>query len=92
MGSKEEPFFGKNIKEALRRYREFMEKGIKHGRRTDLQGGGLVRSAVGATSVLFSKDKESCELSDQRVLGSANFDAGVLKEANELDKHRKKEE
>ena len=50
--------FGKTLKEARRRYREFVEKGIKHGRRTDLQGGGLVRSAGGDASVLSSNRKE----------------------------------
>ncbi len=41
-------YFGKNLKEARRRYRVFVEKGIKHGHRTDLQGGGLVRPACHA--------------------------------------------
>ena len=43
--------FGKTLKEARRRYREFVEKGIKYGRRTDLQGGGLVRPACHARSM-----------------------------------------
>ena len=34
-------FFGKNLKEARTNYRRFVEKGIKPGRREDLQGGGL---------------------------------------------------
>ena len=34
-----------------------MDKGIKHGRREALQGGGLVRSAGGDTSVLVSNRK-----------------------------------
>ena len=65
--------FGETLRDARRRYREFVEKGIKHGRRTDLQGGGLVRNAGGDTSVLLSKDKEKRELSDQRILGSGDF-------------------
>jgi hypothetical protein len=40
----------------------FVEKGIKHGRRKDLQGGGLVRSAGGDTSVLVSNRKNEREL------------------------------
>jgi len=51
--------FGKTLKEARRRYRQFVEKGIKQGRRPELQGGGLVRSAGGDTSVLSPKDKEN---------------------------------
>jgi putative transposase len=61
-----------------------VEKGIKQGRRPELQGGGLVRSAGGDTSVLFSKDKENRELSDQRVLGSGGFVGAVLQESERL--------
>ena len=71
-------YFGKNLKEARRRYRQFVEKGIKQGKRPDLQGGGLVRSAGGDTSVLSPKRKEDRELSDQRVLGSGGFVGAVL--------------
>ena len=61
--------FGNNLKDARQKYRQFVEKGIKQGRRPEFQGGGLVRSAGGDTSVLSPKDKESRELSEQRVLG-----------------------
>jgi len=37
--------FGETKGAAIKRYREFVEKGIKQGTREDLQGGGLVRSA-----------------------------------------------
>jgi putative transposase len=82
--------FGNKLREARRRYRQFVEKGIKHGHRTDLQGGGLVRSAGGDTSLLSPKRNEDRELSDQRILGSGDFVAGVLKEANELEERRVK--
>ena len=77
-------YFGKNLKEARRRYRQFVEKGIKQGKRPDLQGGGLVRSAGGDTSVLSPKRKEDRELSDQRVLGSGGFVGAVLQESERL--------
>ena len=67
-----------------------MEKGIKQGRRPELQGGGLVRSAGGDTSVLCSKDKENRELSDQRVLGSGGFVGAVLQESERLLKKKYK--
>jgi REP element-mobilizing transposase RayT len=41
-------YFGKSLKEARRKYRVFVEKGIKQGRRSDLQGGGLIRPAFHA--------------------------------------------
>ena len=75
--------FGENFKDARRKYRCFVEKGIKHGHRTDLQGGGLVRSAGGDTSVLSPKDKENRELSDDRILGSGHFVEDVLRKAEE---------
>jgi REP element-mobilizing transposase RayT len=40
--------FGKRLKDARRNYHRFVEKGIKHGRREDLQGGGLIRPACHA--------------------------------------------
>jgi len=49
-----------------------------------LQGGGLVRSAGGDTSVLSPKRKEDRELSDQRVLGSGGFVGAVLQESERL--------
>ena len=49
-----------------------------------MQGGGLVRSAGGDTSVLFSKDKENRELSDQRILGGGDFVGAVLQESERL--------
>jgi len=49
-----------------------------------LQGGGLVRSAGGDTAVLFSKDKENRELSDQRILGGGDFVGAVLQESERI--------
>jgi len=39
--------FGENVRAARRAYRLFVEKGIGEGRRRDLTGGGLLRSAGG---------------------------------------------
>ena len=77
-------YFGKNLKEARRRYRVFVEKGIKHGRREDLQGGGLVRSAGGDKRGLLGRKKGEREKGDQRILGSGDFVANVIKDANEV--------
>jgi hypothetical protein len=38
--------FDKSVSGARKRYREFIEKGIKQGRRPESVGGGLVRSAA----------------------------------------------
>jgi len=58
--------------------------GVPLTRRPELQGGGLIRSAGDDTSVLFSKDKENRELSNQRVLGSGGFVGAVLQESERL--------
>jgi len=39
--------FGSALNDARQHYRAFVEKGIKQGRRPELQGGGLVRSSGG---------------------------------------------
>ena len=44
--------FGLRKREAVRRYREFIEDGFNMGRREDLTGGGLRRSAGGWEGVL----------------------------------------
>jgi len=53
-----------------------------------LQGGGLIRSSGGNKSGLLGRKKEDRELSDERVLGSGDFVAQVLEEANELEERR----
>ena len=81
-------YFGDNLREARTNYRRFVEKGIKQGRRSELQGGGLIRSSGGDTSVLSSNRKEDRELSDQRILGSGDFVAFVIQDKNELEEKR----
>jgi len=76
--------FGSALNDARQHYRAFVEKGIKQGRRPELQGGGLVRSAGGDTSVLSPRHKEDRELSDQRILGGGDFVGAVLQESERL--------
>ena len=77
-------YFGKSLKEARRRYRQFVEKGIKHGRREDLQGGGLIRSSGGDKAGLLRQKKEDREKSDQRILGSGGFVGAVLQKSERM--------
>lgn len=77
-------FFGKSLKEARRRYRVFVEKGVKQGRREDLQGGGLVRSAGGDRASLMGQKKEDRERADQRILGSGDFVSTTLQHAERI--------
>ena len=48
-------YFGKQVGPARRSYRAFVTKGIEQGRRWDLTGGGLIRSAGGWAAVTALK-------------------------------------
>ena len=75
--------FAETKRVAMKRYREFVEKGIEQGTREDLQGGGLVRSAGGETAGLLGRKAEEREKGDARILGSGDFVSNILKDAND---------
>ena len=77
-------YFGKNLEEARRGYRKFVEKGIKQGHRTDLMGGGLVRSAGGDKRGLLGRKKGEREKGDARILGSGDFVHTTLRQSEKL--------
>ncbi len=76
--------FGDKLRKARRRYRQFVKDGIAQGTRPELQGGGLVRNAGGDKRTLLRRKREERELSDERILGSGDFVANVMKDANEV--------
>jgi putative transposase len=61
-----------------RRYRGFVEKGISQGRRSDLMGGGLIRSSGGWAGVKAKRKAKVFEKSDERILGDGDFVEEVL--------------
>lgn len=65
--------FGGRMAIARRRYREYLAAGISRGRRPDLQGGGLRRSAGGWESLQMLRRGREHGLADERVLGSSEF-------------------
>jgi len=77
-------FFGKNIRDARKKYLAYVEKGIAMGRRPELVGGGLIRSLGGWDLVkkmrLTGQDRIK---SDQRILGNGDFVSEVLSESEE---------
>ncbi len=83
-------YFGRNFSMARKRYRRFVKQGVDQGSRPELQGGGLVRSAGGEKIGLLGRGKEEREQFDQRILGSGEFVANVLKDANEILEKRVK--
>ena len=75
--------FHENRSAAKKLYNSFVEKGIALGKRPDLVGGGLIRSAgvwIDVQDLRTSRERFS---SDERILGSSDFAASILKKANE---------
>ncbi len=68
---------------ALRRYRAYIAKGVGQGRRDDLSGGGLIRSAGGWSAVKAMRKARLSQKSDERVLGDGAFVDAVLSRATE---------
>ena len=66
-------YFGKRVEPARRSYRAFVTKGIEQGRRWDLTGGGLIRSAGGWAAVKALKMEKVHVKSDERVLGDGDL-------------------
>ena len=55
------------------RYRAFVAEGIPQGRRKDLQGGGLLRSAGGWAGVRELRRGREAYMADERILGQTAF-------------------
>ena len=83
--------FAETKRAAIKRYREFVEKGIKQGTREELQGGGLVRSAGGNKGGLLGRKNEEREKGDARILGSGDFVNTILRDAEEEFENKFKE-
>jgi hypothetical protein len=73
---------------ARKRYREFVEKGILEGRRSDLTGGGLLRSIGGWTGLTGIRKAGIRVKGDERILGDSDFVENVLKLAKEAYEER----
>ena len=76
--------FGNTVRTSRRRYRQFVKNGIEQGRRLELQGGGLVRSAGGNKVGLLGRKKEEREKGDERILGSGDFVERVLSDSDKI--------
>ena len=75
--------FSEKKRMARTRYRVYVEKGILDGKRSDLTGGGLLRS-TGGWAVLKGLRKVGIRVKgDERILGDSDFVENVLKSAEE---------
>ena len=75
--------FAKRVNTARKHYRTFVKKGISMGRRPDLIGGGLIRSAGGWTAFKAKARNRVHLKGDERILGNSEFVKSVLKTAQE---------
>lgn len=75
--------FGKRVSKASGRYRRFVEEGVALGKRPDLMGGGLVRSAGGWSGVKELRREQAYAKGDERILGDGSFVEAALAHAQE---------
>ncbi len=76
-------WFGRKVGEAKRAYRQFVKNGIEQGHRSDLIGGGLIRSQGGWAAVKEMLREGVREKSDERILGGGEFVQRLIQEADE---------
>jgi putative transposase len=75
--------YGKKVSAARKAYRTYVKNGIAQGRRPELVGGGLVRSAGGWSVIKTMRRVQDHMKSDERILGDGDFTQSVLDEAKE---------
>jgi hypothetical protein len=62
--------FGKKVNSARKAYRNYVKKGLDQGRRPELTGDGLIRSASGWSAVKAMRRARDHMKSDERLLGA----------------------
>ena len=75
-------WFGKQNKRSREKYLTYVFEGINEGRRDDLTGGGLLRTAGGWKGLKKLKDKKERIMGDQRMLGDSSFVEAALKQTH----------
>jgi REP element-mobilizing transposase RayT len=75
--------FGKTQKQARKRYADYVSKCAEAGRRNELTGGGLIRSAGGWRAIKDAYTDGIRLTSDERILGSSRFVEKTLARAGE---------
>ncbi len=77
-------YFGNKEKEAIKRYRQYIEEGV--GQKKDYSSGGLIRSLGGLSEVMRDMKSGYRQMYDDRILGSGGFVEGLLKEQDAKEK------
>lgn len=81
--------FGSTVKRARRACLEFVRKGISEGKRSDLTGGGLIRSVGGWQQLRELRKLGERWRGDERILGGSDF---VMRALEEVEEHTTKKE
>lgn len=75
--------FGKTLRESRTAYDAFVRDGVSQGHRSDLTGGGLLRSAGGWRELHSAREAGVFLNSDERILGDTDFVDSALQAAEE---------
>jgi REP element-mobilizing transposase RayT len=75
--------YGTNVKSARSQYSQYVQDGIAVGRRSDLTGGGLIRSLGGWQAVRELRNGKAYQKGDERILGDGAFVEKTLQESEE---------
>jgi putative transposase len=75
--------FSSQLGAARHAYMSYIAKAVEGGKRYDLTGGGLLRSAGGWEGVKELREKKVYQRNDERILGDGDFVCRVLASAEE---------
>ena len=75
--------FGKTVTDARKSYADYVSKCAEAGRRPELTGGGLIRSAGGWRAIRAAYEAGIRLTGDERILGSSSFVEKTLASAGE---------
>ena len=75
--------FAESERSARTRYGDFVRNGLTMGKRPELTGGGLVRSAGGWNGLQALRQMKDHMKSDERILGDSDFVESALVGARE---------
>jgi putative transposase len=75
--------FGRRKGSARTNYEAFVREGAARGRRPELVGGGLIRSAGGWSAVLSIRHKGNRLAADARILGGGDFVESLLAQSTD---------
>ncbi len=75
--------FGKTVADARKSYADYVSKCAAAGRRPELTGGGLIRSAGGWRAIRAAYQAGIRLTRDERILGSSSFVEQTLASAGE---------